>query len=155
MTKTTTRQRRIDKEIYGINIDAPAGFSLGPIDSTNLFKWQACIAGPDESPYEKAIFFLDIDFPENYPFEPPKVKFNTKILHMNVNDHGAICLAILRDHWTPALTATKVIVTILSMLEDPCTTDALVPDLALVYQEDRSRYDAIIREFVEINNLKE
>ena len=69
---------------------------------------QATILGPSESPYEGGVFFLNIHFPTDYPFKPPKFAFTTRIYHPNINSNGAICLDILRSQWSPALTVSKV-----------------------------------------------
>lgn len=60
-----------------------------------------------DSPYAGGVFFLSITFPTDYPFKPPKVSFTTKIYHPNINANGSICLDILRDQWSPALTISK------------------------------------------------
>lgn len=60
-----------------------------------------------DSPYSGGVFFLSITFPTDYPFKPPKVSFQTKIYHPNINANGSICLDILRDQWSPALTISK------------------------------------------------
>ncbi len=60
-----------------------------------------------DSPYSGGVFFLAIHFPTDYPFKPPKVNFTTRIYHPNINSNGSICLDILRDQWSPALTISK------------------------------------------------
>lgn len=60
-----------------------------------------------DSPYAGGVFFLAIHFPTDYPFKPPKVNFTTRIYHPNINSNGSICLDILRDQWSPALTISK------------------------------------------------
>jgi ubiquitin-conjugating enzyme E2 D/E len=63
--------------------------------------------GPGDSAYSGGVFFLAIHFPTDYPFKPPKVNFTTRIYHPNINSNGSICLDILRDQWSPALTISK------------------------------------------------
>jgi len=54
------------------------------------------INGPSGTCYENGIFDVDILIPKEYPFEPPKMRFITKIWHPNVSSQtGAICLVRL------------------------------------------------------------
>ena len=144
------------------NRDPPSSCSAGPIGD-DLFHWQATIMGPTDSPFQGGVFFLAIHFPTDYPFKPPKVNFTTRIYHPNINSNGSICLDILRDQWSPALTISKgkfgdfrqhirsnvvtVLLSICSMLTDPNPDDPLVPEIAHVYKTDRARYEATAREW--------
>ncbi|KAF3827090.1 hypothetical protein GH733_002576 [Mirounga leonina] len=84
----------------------------------NIYEWRSTILGPPGSVYEGGVFFLDITFTPEYPFKPPKVTFRTRIYHCNINSQGVICLDILKDNWSPALTISKVLLSICSLLTD-------------------------------------
>ncbi|KAJ3764059.1 ubiquitin-conjugating enzyme/RWD-like protein [Lentinula raphanica] len=143
--------KRINKELQDLGRDPPSSCSAGPVQGADradgMFHWQATIMGPSDSPYAGGVFFLSIHFPTDYPFKPPKVSFTTKIYHPNINANGSICLDILRDQWSPALTISKVLLSICSMLTDPNPDDPLVPDIAHLYKTDRERYEATAREW--------
>ena len=137
---------RIQKELNNIQKDPPLNCSAGPTDD-NMFFWQATIMGPSESPYEGGIFFLNIHFPSDYPFKPPKVTFKTKVFHPNISGSGAICLDILKDQWSPALTISKVLLSICSLLTDPNPDDPLDADVAYIYKNDTQKFVKMARNY--------
>ncbi|XP_030835435.1 ubiquitin-conjugating enzyme E2-17 kDa [Strongylocentrotus purpuratus] len=139
--------KRINKEYQDIKRDPPQQCSAGPVCEDNYYHWQATIMGPGNSPYQNGVFFLTIQFPTDYPFKPPKVAFTTKIYHPNINSNGSICLDILRSQWSPALTISKVLLSICSLLCDPNPDDPLVPEIAQLYKRDRALYEAEAKKY--------
>jgi ubiquitin-conjugating enzyme E2 D/E len=142
-------QKRINKELLDLGKDPPANCSAGPASdkANDNYNWQASIVGPEDSPYAGGIFFLNIVFPTDYPFRPPKCTFVTKIYHPNINANGSICLDILKDQWSPALTISKVLLSISSLLTDPNPDDPLVPDIAQLYKNNKAKYEQTAREW--------
>ena len=130
---------RIKKELEEINNNPPANCSAGIIED-DIYNWQATIYGPADSPYEGGIFYLRIEFPLDYPFKPPKISFITKIYHCNINSVGNICLDILKDQWSPALTISKVLLSICSMMDDQNPDDPLMLDIANLYKHDKEKF---------------
>ena len=138
--------KRIQKELAEISLEPPCNCSAGP-KGDNLFEWVSTIVGPQDSPYAGGIFFLDITFPADYPFKPPKVTFKTRIYHCNVNSQGNICLDILKDQWSPALTVSKVLLSICSLLTDANPDAPLVGNIASQYRENREEHDRTAQEW--------
>lgn len=138
--------RRINKELEDLNKDPPENCSAGPND-TDLFNWTATIMGPNDSPFQGGIFNLSIHFPTDYPFKPPKVNFTTKIYHPNISSSGSICLDILKQQWSPALTVNKILLSICSLLTDPNPDDPLVPEAANLFKNNKKKYELIATEW--------
>jgi len=102
----------------------------------NLQFWRALIEGPSGSPFEGGVFALNVMIPDNYPFSPPRITFETPIYHCNVNDSGKICLDILQGSWSPSCSVPKCLEAIRIMMKDPDTNYALrqwIADIAIAY----------------------
>lgn len=139
-------EQRIRNELKKLIEDPPANCSAGPV-ADDIFNWRATLIGPTDSPYEGGIFFLNIQFSEEYPFKPPKIYFLTRIYHPNINSRGGICLDILKEQWSPALTLSKVLLSICSLLTDPNPDDPLVTTIANLYKTDPEEYKIKARAF--------
>lgn len=137
---------RITKELEEIKNNPPIGISAGPEGTAlDIYQWKASIVGPTDSPYAGGLFFLNILFPKSYPFKPPKIQFITKIYHPNIDNHGNICLDILKQGWSPALTIIKVLLSISSLLTDPNPDDPLLPNIAKLYKTNIKKYNETAR----------
>ena len=136
--------QRLKKELEDLNNNPPANCSAGIVDD-DIYHWQATIMGPEDSPYDGGIFNLRIEFPHDYPFKPPKITFITKIYHCNINSAGNICLDILKEQWSPALTINKVLLSICSLMDDQNPNDPLMIDIANLYTNDRERFFEIAK----------
>jgi len=131
---------RLRKELANIIKNPPSNCSAQMVND-NYFNWKAQIFGPEGTPYHGGIFNLEINFPTEYPFKPPKIHFITRVYHPNINSTGSICLDILKDKWSPALTISKVLISISSLLNDPNPDDPLAPDVAREYKDNRELFN--------------
>ena len=96
---------RIGKELKECARDAEASGCTAEAVGGDMRHLRGTIKGPEGSPFEGGIFVVDIVVTEQYPFAPPKMKFETRVWHPNVSSQtGAICLDILKNEWSPALT---------------------------------------------------
>ena len=141
--------KRIQKELTEFNKEEPEGFTAGPVDDSDMFKWEASLVGPENSPYEGGTFQLSMEFPKDFPFKPPKVDFTTKVYHPNVKSTGTICLDILKDAWSPDISVSKILLAIQNLLINPNIDHPLEPEIAKQYTDDRAKYDETAKEWTE------
>jgi ubiquitin-conjugating enzyme E2 D len=140
-------QTRIKNELKELIREPVNNCSAGPVNDSNLMEWEATIFGAEGTPYHCGVFNLSIMFPHEYPFKPPIIRFLTKIYHCNINEKGGICLDILKDKWSPALTISKVLLSICSLMSDPNPDDPLVPSIAKLLKENKKLHNARARDY--------
>jgi len=118
--------RRLQKELAEIQKSPPPGLSVQ--DVVSLQRWTINCLGAPGSIYDGEKFQLQFTFPPNYPLESPEVIFVGPHvpLHPHIYTNGHICLSILYDAWSPALSVSSVVLSILSMLSS-CTEKQLPP----------------------------
>lgn len=111
---------------------------------------------------------LKMQFSSDFPWNPPRITFTTRIYHPNIDSNGAISLDILGGAWNPVLSIDKsefpwktlctrcqclillpllVLLSIISFLDDPNVDEPLVPEIAHVYKTNRDLYDVTAREW--------
>ena len=114
--RMTTAARRLWRDFKRLVEDPPDGISAAPVGD-NILLWNALICGTNETPVEDGTFKLTIQFNEEYPKEPPVVKFLSKMFHPNiVEEDGQVGLDI---YWLPAFGISTILVSIQSLLRDP------------------------------------
>ena len=67
-------------------------------------KWQARVKIDS---YELLRF--EIRFPLDYPKHPPIIRFSSRVKHPKIDRNGKIDISILKDKWSPELTISNVL----------------------------------------------
>eukprot|EP00823_Brevimastigomonas_motovehiculus_P008021 TRINITY_DN725_c0_g1_i1.p1 TRINITY_DN725_c0_g1~~TRINITY_DN725_c0_g1_i1.p1 ORF type:complete len:150 (-),score=32.59 TRINITY_DN725_c0_g1_i1:139-588(-) len=134
--------KRLKRDLEDLAKLKSANFSAGPVNpERDLSEWKASFMGPQKSPYSHGVFCLDIQFPKDYPFKAPQVKFITKIYHPNINEKGEFHLDILGREWSPAITIPKLMDAVFSLLEKPNASDAAVKEIAEQYNTNKKAFE--------------
>ncbi|EXC16958.1 Ubiquitin-conjugating enzyme E2 5A [Morus notabilis] len=140
-------EKRIRKELQMRSEDPITNCSYGVVgNGDDIFHLQGAVMGPSDTPFEGGVFFLSIELPYDYPFKPPKIIFQTKVLHPNIDADGTIHIDILGNIWSPACTIEKMLLSLCSFLDDPNAEDPLSP-ICSMYLNDRKSYLQKAREW--------
>ena len=122
----------------------------------NIFNVKALIIGPEDTPYENGFHLFNIDYPKNYPLQPPKVTFistDSRIrANPNLYTNGKVCLSILGTWsgpgWTSCLTLNTVLLSIQSLLNsNPVQNEP-------GYENDTSERSIIYKNVVNYYNIE-
>lgn len=121
-------QKRLARELILLKTDPPAGIILETESVSCVTNcWIITIHGANGTVFAGEKFTLEVKFTPRYPFEAPIVVFTgNPPMHPHVYSNGHICLSILTDDWSPALSIESICLSILSMLSS-CTEKGRPP----------------------------
>ncbi|XP_076291812.1 ubiquitin-conjugating enzyme E2 L3-like [Lasioglossum baleicum] len=138
---------RLQKELRDLRASPIKSFTNIQVDESNILTWQGLIL-PDNPPYNKGAFRIEINFPAEYPFKPPNINFKTKIYHPNINEKGQICLPIMSDqNWKPATRVGQVVQALIAVVNDPEPERPMRADIAEEFLKDRKKFLKNAEEF--------
>ncbi|KAI5957085.1 hus5 [Candida jiufengensis] len=145
-------QIRLQEERKQWRKDHPFGFFAKPLKSQDgsldLTSWTAGIPGKSNTLWEGGLYPIKIDFPEEYPSKPPKVKFPPGFYHPNVYPSGTICLSILNEDqdWKPAITLKQIVLGVQELLDTPNPDSPAQEPAWKTFSKDKSAYEKKIKE---------
>ncbi|WAR11900.1 UBE2C-like protein [Mya arenaria] len=116
--ETHSVSKRLQQELRTLLMSGDPGITAFP-DGDNLFKWIGTLTGPNGTVYESLSFKLTLEFPSGYPYHAPTVKFETPCYHPNVDNHGNICLDILKEKWSALYDVRTILISLQSLLGEP------------------------------------
>lgn len=149
-----TAPRRLRKELTDLLACQLKSFRDIATDDDNLLRWTGLIV-PDNPPYNKGAFRIEINFPAEYPFKPPKINFKTKIYHPNIDEKGQVCLPIIStENWKPATRTDQVVQALIALINDPEPEHPLRTDLAEEYLRDRKKFMRNAEDYTRKNGEK-
>merc|ERR1712137_390400 len=124
-------------------MNPPAGVSAFP-NGNNFFNWIGTIEGVSSTAYESQSYKLSLTFPADYPHTAPTVRFETPIFHPNVDQHGHICLDILKEKWSAVYSVSTILISIQSLLGEPNNESPLNCQAAELW-EDQDEFVRVVR----------
>merc|ERR1712086_1053735 len=147
---TMADKNRILKELKDLAAGKEESGVFAETVGDDMRHWKGMLKGPDGTPYDGGVFEGDSVLTEEYPYNPPKMKFTTKVWHPNVSSQtGAICLDILKNEWTPALTIRTALISLQALL---CAAEPDDPQDAVVanqYKSDIKAFNAQAAQWVQ------
>lgn len=147
---------RLKRELARLVENPPEGICCYPkTDNTDVLT--ASIIGPRSSPYEGGLFQLEVEIPEHYPFEPPRIKFLTPVYHPNIDGSGRICMDLLKmppkGGWKPTINLENLLVAVQLLLGNPNPDDPLMADIAEEYRFNKTEFERKARKLT-LDNAK-
>ncbi|EER31441.1 hypothetical protein CTRG_05171 [Candida tropicalis MYA-3404] len=123
------------------------------LDDDNIFLWNigVMVLNPD-SLYHGGYFKGQMRFPQDFPFSPPSFRFTPALYHPNVYRDGRLCISILHqggdptsdepesETWSPAQTVESVLISIISLLDDPNGNSPANIDASVEFRKNFPEY---------------
>ena len=179
----TSALRRLIAEYKQILKNAPDGIMAGPIKEENYFEWEAAITGPEGTLFEDGVFLAKLIFPQvcrvfqghplqnfltilfqDYPLNPPTMRFTSKIFHPNIYPDGKVCISILHppgddplgyekssERWSPVQSVEKILLSVMSMIAEPNINSPANVDAAKMWRDEKDKFAEIAQNHVRLS----
>ena len=141
-------KKRLMQDLRKLSKCPPEGISASP-NEDDIMNWTCVIFGPDDTIWEGGIFQLTMNFSEEYPIKPPKVRFVTKMFHPNIYVNGDICLDILQNNWSATYDVSSILVSIQLLLNEPNPNSPANGEAADLFRRNKQEYNKRVQEIVE------
>lgn len=123
--------------------------TIKPLEESGPFDWQISIDGPESSYYGNATYLISYTIDNNYPTSVPKIQFDTKIYHPNIDIYGNITI----DWETQKVGTTLDIKIVLEKIKDllikPDEEKTISHEILKKLQNRVEDYKQNVRSFIE------
>jgi ubiquitin-conjugating enzyme E2 I len=153
-------QLRLREERKAWRKEKPFGFMARPMQAADgtqdLMQWEAAIPGKDGGLWEGGLYYLTMQFSEDYPSKPPKCQFKPVLFHPNVYPSGTVCLSILNEEkdWRPSITIKQMLLAIQTLLDTPNPRDPAQKEPLDLFVHDQAAYAKKVREEAKLQPVR-
>merc|ERR1711863_3563 len=164
--------RALALEYKSLEDDPVEGFRVKLANEEDMFLWEVALFGPPDTLYQGGYFKAHLKFPPDYPYNPPSIRFITKVWHPNVYENGDLCISILHppvddpqsgelpcERWNPTQNVRTILLSVVSLLNEPNTFSPANVDASVMYRRWKDskgkdkEYEHIIRKQVQASRL--
>mmetsp|Transcript_9333 Transcript_9333/g.10638 ORF Transcript_9333/g.10638 Transcript_9333/m.10638 type:complete len:165 (+) Transcript_9333:114-608(+) len=138
--------KRLQAELMQLMVEKDKDATAFPCED-NLFHWVGTITGGVGTVYEGLKYKLSINFPSNYPYAAPAVRFITPCFHPNVDSNGGICLDILKEKWSASYSVATILQSLRSLLGDPNNDSPLDAKAAQLWEHKEEYKEVLLRKY--------
>ncbi|CDW52934.1 ubiquitin conjugating enzyme E2 R1 [Trichuris trichiura] len=160
-------KRLLAREMKSLTEEPMEGFRVKLINEEDLFEWEVALFGPPATIYEGGYLKAILQFPMNYPFSPPTMRFITRLWHPNIYESGEVCISILHapvedtqsgelacERWNPAQTVRTILLSVISLLNEPNTSSPANVEASVMYRRYMEgvddEYAKVVRRIVQM-----
>uniref|UniRef100_A0A6U3B4Y0 UBC core domain-containing protein n=1 Tax=Paramoeba aestuarina TaxID=180227 RepID=A0A6U3B4Y0_9EUKA len=141
-------RRRLVSDLKKLQKEPTFGIIATPCEN-NIMLWHCWVFGPPETVWEGATFRVSIEYTEEYPVKPPRVRFESKVFHPNVYENGDVCMDLLQKRWSPQYDTAAILTSLQSLLPDPNPESPANVLAAKLFEENNPEYFERIKLCVE------
>ncbi|KAK1347246.1 ubiquitin-conjugating enzyme [Hamiltosporidium tvaerminnensis] len=137
-------------------------------DIKDYSHWDIYIQGQKDTLYEGCLLHALIEFHPEYPIQPPKMKFISKMFHPNIYSDGKVCISILHmadddptsymkadEKWTPVHGIRTIVHSVVSLLNEPNTSSPANVDASKMFNNNIEEYKRIVRNLAKQESIEE